>query len=66
MDKQEQDRLKKEAANKAAMMVKSGSTLGVGTGSTVAFFIDALGERKDKEDFSLNACTTAFSYLYRA
>lgn len=53
MDKQEQDRLKKEAANKAAMMVKSGSTLGVGTGSTVAFFIDALGERKDKEDFSL-------------
>ena len=41
MNKQEQDRLKKEAAEKAAAMVKSGMVLGVGTGSTVAFFIDA-------------------------
>lgn len=48
MDKSEQDQLKKEAATKAAMMVESGSVLGVGTGSTVAFFIDALGERKEK------------------
>ena len=41
MDKKEQDRLKKEAAEKAANMVQSGMILGVGTGSTVAFFIDA-------------------------
>ena len=45
MDKTEQDRLKKEVAEKAADMVKSGMILGVGTGSTVAFFIDALGKR---------------------
>ncbi|MCT7821179.1 MAG: ribose 5-phosphate isomerase A, partial [Lactobacillus crispatus] len=32
MNKQEQDRLKKEAAEKAAAMVKSGMVLGVGTG----------------------------------
>ena len=29
-------------------MVEPNSVLGVGTGSTVAFFIDALGERKEK------------------
>lgn len=32
MDKTEQDRLKKEVAEKAADMVKSGMILGVGTG----------------------------------
>ena len=49
MDKTEQDRLKKEAAEKAARMVESGMILGVGTGSTVAFFIDALGKGKDND-----------------
>lgn len=53
MDKQKQDELKKEAATKAAMMVERDSVLGVGTGSTVAFFIDALGRRKEEENFSL-------------
>ena len=51
MNKTEQDQLKKEAAIKAAKMVEPNSVLGVGTGSTVAFFIDALGERKEKEGF---------------
>lgn len=58
MDKTEQDQLKKEAATKAAKVVKSNSVLGVGTGSTVAFFIDALGERKEKEDFNLKHIVT--------
>ncbi len=58
MDKKEQDRLKKEAAEKAANMVQSGMILGVGTGSTVAFFIDALGKRKDEEDLKLKAIVT--------
>ena len=58
MDKSEQDQLKKEAATKAAMMVEPDSVLGVGTGSTVAFFIDALGERKEKESFSLKHIVT--------
>ena len=40
------------------MMVESDSVLGVGTGSTVAFFIDALGERKEKEGFSLKHIVT--------
>lgn len=58
MNKTEQDQLKKEAATKAAKMVESNSVLGVGTGSTVAFFIDALGERKEKEGFSLKHIVT--------
>ena len=58
MNKQEQDRLKKEAAEKAAAMVKSGMVLGVGTGSTVAFFIDALGKRKDEDGLKLKAIVT--------
>lgn len=58
MDKKEQDQLKKEAAVKAAQMVKNNSVLGVGTGSTVAFFIDALGKRKDEEDLTLKHIVT--------
>src|SRR5699024_6183358 len=58
MNKQEQDRLKKEAAEKAAAMVRSGMVLGVGTGSTVAFFIDALGKRKDEDGLKLKAIVT--------
>ncbi|QNQ80837.1 ribose-5-phosphate isomerase RpiA [Lactobacillus sp. PV034] len=58
MDKKEQDQLKKEAAIKAAALVKNGSVLGVGTGSTVAFFIDALGKRKDKEGLTLKHIVT--------
>lgn len=58
MDKNKQDRLKKEAATKAAMMVKPNSVLGVGTGSTVAFFIDALGKRKQEENFNLKHIVT--------
>ena len=58
MDKTEQDQLKKEAATKAAKIVKPNSVLGVGTGSTVAFFIDALGERKGKENFNLKHIVT--------
>lgn len=58
MDKEQQDKLKKEAAIKAAKMVKNNSILGVGTGSTVAFFIDALGERKNKEGLTLKHIVT--------
>lgn len=53
-----QDELKKEAAVKAAGLVKAGSILGVGTGSTVAYFIDALAQRKEKEGFSLKKIVT--------
>lgn len=59
MNQELQNKLKKEAAIKAASKIKPNSILGVGTGSTVAFFIDALGERK-KQGFTLkNIVTTS-------
>ena len=37
--------LKQEAANQALKFVRNGMVLGLGTGSTTAYFIDMLGER---------------------
>jgi len=52
MDKQTQDALKKQVAAKAIDYVmqrlKPTDILGIGTGSTANFFIDMLGEYKDK------------------
>ena len=61
MDKEEQDKLKKQAAVKAAELVKPGMKLGVGTGSTVAFLIDELGRRKKEEGLDLDAVVTTSS-----
>ncbi|MDF7639224.1 ribose-5-phosphate isomerase RpiA [Lactobacillus sp. ESL0791] len=61
MNKEEQDELKKRAAVQAAQAVKPGITLGVGTGSTVAFLIDALGKRKEEEGLSFKAIVTTSS-----
>lgn len=41
-----QDELKKSVAEAAAKLVKNISVVGVGTGTTVNFFIDALADRK--------------------
>lgn len=61
MDKQKQDELKKLAAKKAAELVKNNMVLGVGTGSTVNFFIDELGRRKKEEGLNLTAIVTTSS-----
>ena len=53
-----QDELKQQAAQMAADMVEPGMALGVGTGSTVAFFIDALGARNQKSPLNLKAIVT--------
>jgi len=42
------DTLKRQAAAKALTLVAEGSIVGVGTGSTVAHFIRALGTRRDR------------------
>jgi ribose 5-phosphate isomerase A len=44
MNREEQKRL---AAQRALGYVEEGSIIGVGTGSTVAYFIDALGAKRD-------------------
>ncbi len=43
-----QDEGKRRSGEKAAEYVEEGSVVGVGTGSTVAFFIEALGRMKDR------------------
>ena len=43
-----QDEGKRRSGEKAAEYVQDGSIVGVGTGSTVAFFIDALGRMKGR------------------
>nr|MDK6328885.1 ribose 5-phosphate isomerase A [Alloscardovia omnicolens] len=40
-----QDELKKAAGIKAAQLVEDGMIVGLGTGSTVRFFVDELGRR---------------------
>ncbi len=44
----EADARKRQAAEKAATLVEEGSIVGVGTGSTVAHFIRALGAMRDR------------------
>lgn len=58
MKQNEQDQLKQQAAIKACSKVTDGMVLGVGTGSTVAFFIDELGRRKNDEGLTLSKIVT--------
>lgn len=56
-----QDELKHDAAAMAVDMVEPGMVLGVGTGSTVAYFIDILGERNREQALDLKAIVTTSS-----
>ena len=44
----QQNEGKRRSAEKAAEFVEDGMVVGVGTGSTVAFFIEALGRMKGR------------------
>ena len=46
----DQDRKKREAAIAAVSLIRDGMSIGVGTGSTVNFFIDALAEHAHRLD----------------
>ena len=59
MDKTEQDRLKKAAGIEAAKLVENGMTAGLGTGSTVRFFVDELGRRVKEEGLEFTGVTTS-------
>ena len=48
-----QDELKKQVAEAAIEYVESGTIIGVGTGSTANFFIDALAEIKHTFDVTV-------------
>lgn len=52
-------KLKAEAANAALSFVANGQTVGLGTGSTSALFIEALGKRAKEEGLSIKCVCTS-------
>lgn len=59
MDKTQQDALKKAAGIEAAKLIEPGMTAGLGTGSTVRFFVDELGRRVQEEGLEFTGVTTS-------
>ncbi len=55
----QQEILKKQAAQKAAELVQNGMQLGLGTGSTANYFIQAVAERIQSEGLQLKAIATS-------
>lgn len=51
--------LKEKAGISAAHLIQNGMTVGIGTGSTVEFFIKELGRRVKEEDLSIKGITTS-------
>src|SRR5690606_34369260 len=54
-----QDELKKLVGEKSVEWIKDGMTVGLGTGSTVKFMVDALGRRVKSEGLNITAVTTS-------
>ena len=59
MDKTEQDRLKMAAGIEAAKLIENDMIVGLGTGSTVRFFVDELGRRVQEEGLTFTGVTTS-------
>lgn len=58
--------LKKNAGYKAAEYVKDGDVLGLGTGSTTHYFIEAVGKRIKEERIKVKGIPTSFQSLLLA
>jgi ribose 5-phosphate isomerase A len=58
-----QDEQKRASAEKAISYVEEGSIVGVGTGSTVAFFIEALGRLRDRIDGAVSSSDKSTAQL---
>lgn len=59
MDPSEQQQWKKAAAEAAAKLVEDGMVVGLGTGSTAAFFVSALGRRVSEEGLRITGIPTS-------
>jgi ribose 5-phosphate isomerase A len=59
MNPNEQNNCKKAAAEAAAALVQDGMILGLGTGSTAAFFIEALGQRLAADGLRVSGIPTS-------
>lgn len=54
-----QDGLKKQAAEKAAEFVQDNMTIGLGTGSTVYYLVEAIAKRIQREHLKLTGVATS-------
>lgn len=59
MNPSEQQHWKKAAAEAAAKLVEDGMVVGLGTGSTAAFFLSALGQRISSEHLRISGIPTS-------
>src|SRR4051812_17442601 len=59
MSKEEQDRLKMEAARRALALVEPGMTVGLGSGSTATMWIKLLGERVQSGELKIRAIASS-------
>lgn len=59
MDPRKQNEWKQAAAEEAAKLVENGMVLGIGTGSTAAFFIEALAQRISREGLRVAGIPTS-------
>jgi ribose 5-phosphate isomerase A len=59
MDTSEQNEWKRAAAEAAAKLVEDGMVLGLGTGSTAAFLLDALAQRISREGLRISGIPTS-------
>ena len=55
----QQSEIKKRIGEKAAMLVKNGMTIGLGTGTTAAAFIQSLAERNRLESLNITCVATS-------
>ena len=54
-----QDELKQLVGTKAVEWIKDGMIVGLGTGSTVKYMVDALGKRVNEEGLNIVGVTTS-------
>ncbi len=66
MDKFQQDHLKKLAGEAAAKLVEDGMVVGLGTGSTATYAIQALGQRVDNEGLCIFGIPTSARTMEQA
>jgi ribose 5-phosphate isomerase A len=59
MEPSEQNEWKKKAAEAAARLVEDGMVLGLGTGSTAAYFLSALGQRLSQDRLRITGVPTS-------
>jgi len=59
VDQSDQNQWKKSAAEAAAQLVQDGMVVGLGTGSTAAFFVNALAERISREGLRASGIPTS-------